>query len=101
MARATDDALDALHGLMADAQAEELRRALEAARQPRRIADPADATKTIPNPDYAPVSAKLFGVIRAFLKDNGIDAPAASKRFSPLVEQLKELEIGEDYGSAN
>lgn len=95
MARATDDLLDGLHGLMAESMSDELRRGLERARLPKRIVDPDDPTgrKTIPNPDYEPLSPKLLGVIRAFLKDNGIDAPAASQRFSPLVEQLRDMEI--------
>src|SRR5690349_14565360 len=96
--RATDAALDALHALMASAQAEELTRALERARLPKRIPDPEDLTgrKTIPNPEYAELSPKLLGVIRAFLKDNGIDAPTTSERFSPLVEQLRNLDVGEE-----
>lgn len=98
--RATDAALDALHALMASAQAEELTRALERARLPKRLPDPEDPRKTIPNPEYAELSPKLLGVIRAFLKDNGIDAPTTSERFSPLVEQLRGLNVDEDYGTA-
>jgi hypothetical protein len=81
---------------MAEAQAEELHRALERSRLPKRIPDP-DPTKrgTIPNPDYEPLSPKLLGVIRAFLKDNGIDAPASSPRFSGLVDQLRDLRVDE------
>lgn len=98
MARATNDAADALHGLMAEAQAEELKRNLERSRLPKRIPDPEDPTgkKTIPNPDYEPLSPKLLGVIRAWLKDNGIDAPASSPRFSSLTDQLRTMTVDED-----
>ena len=95
MSRASTDALDALHALMANSMTEELGRDLDRARQPKVIPDPCDETKTIANPDYAPLSAKLLGVIRAFLKDNGIDAPSSSPRFNSLVDKLKDLKVDE------
>lgn len=91
--RATDASLDALHALLADAQAEELRRSLDRARKPKTLRD--EDGKLIPNPEFEPLSPKLLGVIRAFLKDNGIDAPAASPRFNDLVDQLRDLPIDE------
>ena len=93
MTRATDAAFDALHALLTDSMVEELRRDLDRARQPRMIPDPADPTQMIANPDYAPLSAKLLAVIRAFLKDNGIDTPATSKRFNSLVNELENLDL--------
>lgn len=74
---------------------EELGRDLERARQPRMILDPDDPEqkRMIVNPEWAPLSSKLLGVIRAFLKDNGIDSPSASKRFDGLVGQLRDLDL--------
>jgi hypothetical protein len=86
--------MDALHGLLAGAQAEELQRALERARQPRTITvkeDGKDVTK--PNPAYAPLDTKLLAVAIKFLKDNGIDAPATSPRFSGIVDELQKLNV--------
>lgn len=80
--KATTDMMDLLHGLMAEAMTEDLKRELETVRE-----------------NGGTVSPKLYGVIRAFLKDNGIDAPASSPRFSPLVDQLRSIDVGDhDYG---
>jgi hypothetical protein len=97
--KATQEVMDLLHGLMAEGMTEELRRGLERASQPPRIVDPDDACKTIANPDYEPLSPKLLGVIRAFLKDNGIDAPASSPRFNGLIDELRDLNV-EDMARA-
>jgi hypothetical protein len=83
MSRASDAALDALHALMAESMTDELRRGIERARLPKS------------HDDYEPLSPKLLAVIRAFLKDNGIDAPAASERFSGLASQLADLDLDE------
>lgn len=91
MSRATDAAFDALHALMADSMTEELERGLNAARQPRFVAD--ESGKLEPNPEWKPLDPKLMAVIRAFLKDNGIDSPASSKRFSGLENQLRDLDL--------
>jgi hypothetical protein len=93
MSRATDAAFDALHALLADSMTEELERDLEAARKPRMIPDPDDSKKLITNPEWQPLSPKLMAVIRAFLKDNGIDTPATSKRFDGLTSQLRDLDL--------
>lgn len=95
MSRASSDSLDALHGLLAEAQAEELQRNLARARLSKRVPDPEDPTgkRTIANPDYEPVSPKLLAVAIKFLKDNGIDAPATSPRFSGILDELKQLNI--------
>lgn len=95
--KATQDSMDLLHGLMAEGMTDELRRALARAAQPPRIPDPADETGKafIENPDYSPLSPKLLGVVRAFLKDNGIDAPASSPRFNSLVAELRDLDPDE------
>lgn len=81
---------------MAESMTEELERGLKRARQPKLIADPEDATKQIPNPAYEPLSPKLMGVIRAFLKDNGIDAPAHAPRFNALTDKLRDMDLDEE-----
>lgn len=96
MSRATDAAFDALHALMAGSMTEELERGINRARQPKLIADPDDAERQIPNPAYEPLSPKLLGVIRAFLKDNGIDAPAHSPRLNNLADQLRDMDLDEE-----
>jgi hypothetical protein len=93
MSRATDAAFDALHALLADSMTEELRRDLERARAPRMIPDPDNEGKLMANPEWAPLSPKLLAVIRAFLKDNGIDTPASSRRFDGLVNELRDLDL--------
>lgn len=91
--RASSSSLDALHALLAEAQAEELRRNLARARLPKRVVDPADPNKTIANPEYEPLSPKLLAVAIKFLKDNGVDTAETSPRFNDLVEQLNELQV--------
>jgi hypothetical protein len=93
LSRATDAVFDALHALLASGMTEELERDLERARLPRMIPDPDNAGKLMANPEWAPLSPKLLAVIRAFLKDNGIDSPAISKRFDGLVGQLRDLDL--------
>lgn len=101
MTRANSDALDSLHGLMAEAQTAELERAIIAARQPRTILerDPEGNEKSVPNPAYAPIPPSLLTVVAKFLKDNGIDAPAAAPRMSNLLAQLQNINV--DDVSAN
>lgn len=91
LSRATDRVLDELHGLLAASQAEELQRNLERSRLPRTI--PGEDGKPVPNPDYEPLSPKLLAVIRAFLKDNGIDAPASAPRFDGLIRELQTINV--------
>jgi hypothetical protein len=98
VSRASSDALDALHGLLANAQAEELQRALERARLPRTITEKVDGQDVVkPNPAYAPLDTKLLAVAIKFLKDNGIDAPAASPRFNGIVEELQKLNVDDTF----
>src|SRR5689334_10260166 len=93
MSRATDAAFDALHAAFVSAQTEELKRELEWARKPRLIPDPDNEGKMMVNPEWVPLSPKLLAVIRATLKDNGIDVPASSKRFDGLVNELRDLDL--------
>lgn len=94
--KATVDAMDLLHGLMADSMTDELRRGMERAREPKLIQEgEGDEARMVRNPAYEPLSPKLLAVIRAFLKDNGIDAPASSPRFNGLVDELRNLKVDE------
>lgn len=97
MSRATTNSLDALHGLLAEAQTAELARAIDAARQPRTILvkDPEGNAKPVPNPEYAPIPASLLAVVAKFLKDNSIDTPATAPRISNLLEQLNRIQVDE------
>lgn len=101
MARASNDALDVLHGLLAESQTEELARNLERARKPKFIPDPANAGQKMLNPEWAPLDTKLLAVAIKFLKDNGVDAPAASPRINALVDQLRDLKIDDESLLAN
>jgi hypothetical protein len=67
MSRASSDALDALHAAVADVLTAKLK---------------GDG-----------VEAKDIAVAIKFLKDNGVDAPATSPRFSGIVEELKNLQV--------
>jgi hypothetical protein len=42
------------------------------------------------------VDTKLLAVAIKFLKDNGIDAPATSPRFSGIVDELNRLNVDDD-----
>lgn len=93
MNRATDDAFNVLHAILADSMTDELRRNWERAKKPRMIPDENGELKL--NPEWEPLSPKLLGVIRAFLKDNGVDSPATSKRFDGLIGQLRDMDPDE------
>jgi hypothetical protein len=92
MSRASDNALDALHAILAEGLTEELRRNLERSRLPRTICVEG---RSVPNPDYEPLSPKTAAVAAKFLKDNGIDSPATSPRINALADQLGNLDFDE------
>lgn len=94
MARGTDQALDALHGILAEALTEEITRSLGRASEPLQIKD--DEGKLIRNPAYAALSPQLLAQAIKFLKDNGIDAPTSSPRISNLERALAELDPDEE-----
>lgn len=79
MSRATDEMFDALHALMAESMTDDLKRAIKTAKKEEGTVDP-----------------KLYSTIRAFLKDNGVDAPATAPRFNPLAQQLADLDLDEE-----
>lgn len=102
MARASNEAVDLLHSLVAASTTEELRRAVDRARQPRTIEVTEGGLKvTKPNPAYAPLDTKLVAVAIKFLKDNGIDAPASSERLTGLEAELRDLDFDEPHLLAN
>jgi hypothetical protein len=71
-----------------------LRRNLERSRLPKTVTEKVDGKDvTKPNPDYEPLDTKLLAVAIKFLKDNGIDAPAASPRFDGIIEQLANINV--------
>ena len=72
MSRATEDTLGALHGLIADTYAEQIK-ALVAAGEP--------------------VPPALLTSAAKFLKDNGVDAPAStSKKLDRLAQTLPSMD---------
>lgn len=96
MARANDELLDAIHGLVAGSLRDELERAAWAASQPQFIDEPDPDTgelRRVKNPEYAPLNPQLIDKARAFLKDNGVDAPAKSERVDRLADELASLDL--------
>lgn len=72
MSRASSDALDALHALVADTLTGEIKKA-------RGSEDG--------------ISPQLISQALKFLKDNGVDAPASSPRFDSLAAELQDLDL--------
>lgn len=85
MSRANEALLDAIHGLVAGSLKDELVRAA--------------ARAALPTEDegYAPLSPQLIDKALKFLKDNGVDAPAASARVDGLASTLADLDL-DDVG---
>ena len=84
MSRATEDLLDLIHSLTATSLADELKRAAARAALP-----PTDE-------NYAALNPQLIDKARAFLKDNGVDAPAKSKPVDTLAHQLRDLDLDDE-----
>lgn len=82
--RASEDLLDLIHNLTATSIREELERAA------RRAALPKD------DEDYQALNPQLVDKAMKFLKDNGVDAPARSKRVDSLADTLSQLDIDTD-----
>jgi hypothetical protein len=78
MSRATEDTLDALHGLLAGVLKDELEAAVGRAAEKKE-----------------PISPQLFDKIMKFLKDNGVDTPRSSKRVADLEDFLDDLDLDE------
>jgi hypothetical protein len=81
MSRATDAAFDELHALLVDGMTDELRENIRRSKLPKC------------DEEYEPLNTRLLATIRATLKDNGIDTPAASRRFDGLTQQLRDLDL--------
>lgn len=78
--KATEEALDALHGLLAGTLAEQLKAARE---------------KKDEQGKPAPVPTALLAEVAKFLKQNGIDTPARSQRMDGLARELEQLDLDE------
>lgn len=78
MSRATNDMLDAIHGMLAGALQGELVRAMAAAVAPE-------------NP--VPIPPQLIDKLLKFLKDNGVDAPRSNKPVNDLAMELGNLDL--------
>jgi len=74
--RATELQLDALHGLLTDALADELRRAKQRADE-----------------NGTPIPPQLLDKVMKFLALNGVDTPANSPRKDPLLAELQDLDL--------
>lgn len=83
MSRATSDALDAIHGLVAGALADELKAAMELANHN--------------DPELRqPINPQLLDKAMKFLKDNAITAPANNKPLADLASQLGDLDLDDE-----
>ena len=78
--RASEDVLDALHGLVAGSLKDELTEA---------------RNKRDAQGKPVPIPASLILAAMKFLKDNGIDAPAKSPRLSGLASELANIDLEE------
>lgn len=78
MSRATNDLLDAIHGMLAGALKDELNRAMT-------------ATDEDGNP--VPINPQLLDKVMKFLKDNDVTAPASNRPLNDLSATLAGLEV--------
>ena len=101
MSKASQGQLDALHGLVAGALADELRRAAAAAAEPKTVRELVEGSWVEkPNPTYQALNPQLIDNVLKFLKDNGIDSPAKGQAVSNLAEALKDLDAS-DFGPSS
>lgn len=84
--RASESALDALHGLLAGVLSDELQRAIEA-----RDKDGSPV----------PINPQLLDKVMKFLAMNGVDAPATAPRIDKLADTLAGLEVDLDATALN
>ena len=85
--RATEIALDALHGLLAGALKSELEAALAGA-QPGEDGTPGE-----------PINPQLFDKVMKFLGQNGIDTPQAAPRIDALASVLMDIDLDAELAS--
>jgi len=74
--RATEDALDALHGLLAGVLKDELEAAMKASKE-----------------QNIPVNPQLLDKVMKFLAQNGVDAPKSAPRVDALAQTLTDLDL--------
>lgn len=79
--RATESALDALHGLLAGALKDELQRAIDARDE---------------DGNRVPINPQLLDKVMKFLAQNGVDAPASAPRVDSLASTLAGLDVDLD-----
>jgi hypothetical protein len=85
MSRASNDLLDAIHGMLAGALKDELHRAMTAQDEEG-------------NP--LPINPQLLDKVMKFLKDNDVTAPASNKPLNDLSATLASLDIDVDEEAA-
>jgi hypothetical protein len=85
VSRATEAQLDALHGLLAGALADELQAAIERSKD---WTD--DEGKTHPG---QPINPQLLDKVMKFLGQNGVDSPAQSERKDRMAGLLRDLDL--------
>ena len=85
--RGTEALFDSLHGLLAGALKDELLAAQ--ARSKDRVVN----GETVHG---EPINPQLLDKIMKFLKDNGVNAPKASKRIDSLATELQSLDLDEE-----
>jgi hypothetical protein len=78
LSRATNDILDAIHGMLAGALKDELERAMTAKDE---------------DGNAVPINPQLLDKVMKFLKDNSITAPASNKPLNDLSETLAGLDV--------
>ncbi|RVU03497.1 hypothetical protein EOE18_15350 [Novosphingobium umbonatum] len=76
--RASESLLDALHGMLAGALTDELKRAMEAV-----------DSDGVP----VPINPQLLDKVMKFLAQNGVDAPKSAPRVDTLAAQLAEVNL--------
>lgn len=74
--RATEQALDALHGLLAGVLKDELEAAMKASKE-----------------EKVPVNPQLLDKVMKFLAQNGVDAPKSAPRVDELAQTLTDLDL--------
>jgi len=74
--RASESALDALHGLLSAVLQEELVAARAASKK-----------------DGTPINPQLLDKVMKFLAQNGVDAPASAPRVDALAKELNDLDL--------
>lgn len=88
MSRATEAQLDALHGLLAGALADELGSAIA---RSRPWVDEEGRTQK-----GEPINPQLLDKVMKFLGQNGVDSPAQSARKDVLADKLRDLDLDQE-----